>query len=130
MKHPNPKYQRKQEEFLKSCPVEHKEYFAANFRIGNAIYVYHEQALSTCDTKLKVYYEEWLQGLPPKIAVQMKELGIKECFSMYPFTRYVNERNDLGLRDWLREHLSKDDFDIYTQSGEDYKGYVPNEVQI
>ena len=130
MKHPNPKYQRKQEEFLKSCPVEHKEYFAANFRIGNAIYVYHEQAFSTSDKGLKEYYEEWLQGLPPKMAVEMKELGIEGCFTMYPFTRYVNERNDLGLRDWLREHLSKDDFDTYMQSGEDYKGYIPNEVQI
>lgn len=130
MKHPNPKYQRKQEEFLKSCPVEHKEYFAANFRIGNAIYVYHEQAFSTSDKRLKEYYEEWLQGLPPKMAVEMKELGIEGCFTMYPFTRYVNERNDLGLRDWLREHLSTDDFDIYMQSGEDYKGYIPNEVQI
>lgn len=130
MKHPSPKCQRRQEEFLKNCLAEQRESFATNFRIGNAIYVYHEQAFSTSDKRLREYYEEWLQGLPPKMAVDMKELGFEGCFSVWPFTRYVNERKDLGLRDWLREHLSKEDFEVYMQSGEDYKGYVQNEELI
>ena len=124
MKHPNLECQRNQEEFLKDCPVEERENFATSFRIGNATYVYHEQAFSTSDKRLKEYFDEWLQGLPPGMAEDMKERGFESCLKIWPFTRYVNERNDLGLRDWLREHLSTEDFETYMQSGEDYKGYI------
>ena len=34
---------------------------------------------------------------------------------MIPFTRYVNERNDIGMRDWMQEHLSPSDFNYWQE---------------
>ena len=115
MKHPNPIYQKSQEDFLKSCPEEEREYHARFFRMGNAMYIYHQQAAFTCEQRLREYYDEWLQGLPAPIAEDMKKRGGEQCKNILPFTRYVNERNDSGLRDWMREHLSQEDYDFFSK---------------
>ncbi len=39
MKHPDPKIQKKQEEFLKNCPPKDREFHARLFRIGNTSYL-------------------------------------------------------------------------------------------
>lgn len=113
MKHPNPTCQKSQEDFLNSCPEEEREFHAQFFRIGNATYIYHEQAAFTCEKRLREYYAEWLQGLPANIAGDMKKKDFEQCKNIFPFTRYVNERNDIGLRDWMREHLSQEDYDYF-----------------
>lgn len=116
MKHPNPKCQRKQEEFLKNCPEEEREEHARFFRYGNAAYIYHQLADEPKNKdSLKLYYEEWLQGLPPKIAKEMKAKGFEYCKTSMPFTRYVNERTDNGMRDWMKEHLSEEDYNYYIE---------------
>lgn len=112
MKHPNPEKQKSQEEFLKNCPEEERELHAQIFRTGNAMYVYHMEAMKVKEKDLIFYYQEWLQGLPPNISEDMKKLGFEYCKTVLPFTRYVNERLDNGLNDWLREHLSKEDFEF------------------
>lgn len=114
MQHPDPECQRKQEEFLRNCPPEEREAHARLFRIGNAAYRYHQLA-NTPKNKdsLKLYYEEWLEGLPGHIATKMKEKGFEVCKGMAPFSRYVNERNDYGMRDWMKEHLSEEDYNYY-----------------
>lgn len=45
----------------------------------------------------------------------MKEKGIDYCRNAMPFTRYVNERNDRGFRDWMKEHLSEEDYRYYIE---------------
>lgn len=75
MKHPNLIYQKSQEDFLKSCPEEEREYHARFFRMGNAMYIYHQQTAFTCEQRLREYYDEWLQGLPAPIAEDMKKKG-------------------------------------------------------
>lgn len=117
-KHPNLSCQIKQDEFLKNCPKGERERLASNFRIGNAIYTYHQQAFSEKDEWLRFYYNEWLEGLPPNIAVHMREYGFDYCKTTLSFLRYVNERKDLGLKDWLKEHLSEEDFLKYQKSDE------------
>lgn len=115
MKHPNTECQKKQEEFLKNCPEEEREFHARLFRYGNAAYAYHQQACSTNEKRQREYYEEWLQGLTPDIATDMKKKGFEQCKKMLPFTRYVNERNDYGMRDWMLEHLSEEDYSYYIE---------------
>lgn len=117
-KHPNLSCQIKQEEFLKNCPESARESLASNFRIGNAIYIYNQQALSEKDEWLRFYYNEWLEGLPPNIAVDMRRHGFNFCKTVLPFLRYVNERKDLGLRDWLKKYLSEEDFVNYQKRSE------------
>ena len=48
----------------------------------------------------------------------MKILGFEACRTMLPFTRYVNERNDIGMRDWMKEHLSSSDFNYWQKLSE------------
>lgn len=116
MKHPNPECQRKQEEILKNLPQKEREMQARSFRFANAAYIYHQEAgKELSEEKLKVYYEEWLHGLPAHIATTMKEKGTDYCRNAMPFTRYVNERNDRGFRDWMKEHLSEEDYRYYIE---------------
>ena len=116
MEHPNPECRKKQQEFLKNCPPEERELHARLFRYGNAAYVYHQLAKAPQNKdSLKLYYEEWLQGLPPNIAEDMKKKGFEVCRTMFPFTRYVNERADIGMRDWMKEHLSEEDYNYYIE---------------
>lgn len=115
MKHPNLSCQKKQEELLQKCPESERENMACNFRIGNAIYIYHELALAEKTEWLRFYYNEWLEGLPPNIATHMRGHGFDYCKTTLPFLRYVNERKDIGLNDWLKEHLSEGDFMNYLQ---------------
>lgn len=112
MKHPNNNIQKKQEAFLKNCPEEERAFHAALFRIGNAAYIYHQLGTGRTEN-LKLYFEEWLQGLPPKISEDMKRQGFERCQSMLPFTRYVNERNDIGMDQWMKEHLSEEDYKTF-----------------
>ena len=110
MEHPNPTYRKRQADFLSQLPKEEQAYHARLFRIGNATYIYHQQTAMLPDSLLETYYKEWLEGLPAKISQDMKSHGFEACKVMLPFTRYVNERNDIGMRDWMKEHLSEDDF--------------------
>ena len=64
---------------------------------------------------LIITYKERLEGLPPNISRKMRTLGFEACKTMIPFTRYVNERNDIGMRDWLKEHLSASDFNYWQE---------------
>lgn len=116
MKHPVKEIQENQDEFLANCPAERREFHARIFRTGNAAYVYHQQAHKTDEKRLREYYAEWLEGLPPHISADMKERGFEYCKAALSFTRYVNERNDLGMRDWMKEHLSEEDFKYYMEA--------------
>lgn len=43
------------------------------------------------------------------ISADMEKRGFEECKSFFSFSRYVNERNDYGMR----EHLSESDYEYY-----------------
>ena len=109
MTHPLEKCRKEQEKFLKECTENQREFHAAIFRIGNAAYRYHRLAEETSEKILRSYYPEWLEGLPPGIKDDMKKKGFEECRTMLSFTRYVNERNDIGMDEWMKEHLSDED---------------------
>lgn len=116
MKHPSIECQESQKEFLNRCPEEEKEYWTKMFRIGNATYIYHDRTVSFSNKQLKLYYSEWLEGLPENIRVDMETKGFEPCKTMLPFTRYVNEREDIGMDEWMKEHLSTEDYEFYKSS--------------
>jgi len=113
MKHPDEETRKKQIEYLNNCKPEERSYHEQMLRIGNAAYVYHSKANETDNVKLEIYYNDWLEELPPPIKEDMKELGFEGCKNVLPFTRYVNERNDEGLDEWMRENLSEEDYREY-----------------
>lgn len=118
MEHPNSEYQKKQKEFLDNCPENQKAFVETNFRIGNAAYIYHQHATSVSEKNSRLYYQEWLQGLPAEISSAMKIKGFENCRTMVPFMRYINEREDIGMTEWMKEHLSEADFNHYQKSNE------------
>jgi len=113
MIHPNPLNQKNQRDFLLQCSPTEREYHASIFRIGNAAFVYHQLASETSLTKLKSFYLEWLEGLPSNIRKDVEKKGFEKCRTMWPFARYVNERNDVGMDEWMKKHLSDEDYDFY-----------------
>ena len=117
MKHPDPKIQINQDNFIKQCSDETKEYHERLFRMGNAAYIYHQQARLT-NKFSEEYFHEWLEGLPNNIKNEMQKKGFEACKTMLPFTRYVNERCDIGMDEWMKKHLSNEDFKAWHDTGE------------
>ena len=119
MKHPDPKCQEAQDEFLRNCPPEDREFHARVFRYGNAACWYHQLANTPRnEDSLKLYFEEWLEGLPANIAADMKKRGLEYCKSVISFTHYVNERTDIGLEEWMQTHLSEEDYNAFKKANE------------
>lgn len=119
MEHPDPRIQQNQADFLSEIPEDKKAYHERLFRIGNATYVYHQLAYAqNNDKQLESYYHEWLKGLPANLANEMQTKGFQYCKTIWAFTRYVNERNDIGMSEWMKEHLSVGDYEYYNEEGQ------------
>lgn len=43
----------------------------------------------------------------------MKQQGLAICKTALPFLRYVNEREGIGMDEWMKEHLSEEDYEYY-----------------
>lgn len=118
MEHPNSKCGIARAEYLSRLPEEERENKAREIGIGNASYIYHQQAFPIQENRLIMYYKEILEGLPSNISRQTRTLGFEACKTMIPFTRYVNERNDIGMRDRMKKHLSASDFNYWLELSE------------
>ncbi len=111
MKHPNKEQQENQKKFLETIPEEQREEHALLLRFGNASYSYHQgaQALEPSEDD----YKEWLEGLRENIRRDMEIKGFEGCKGVVSFTRYVNEKNDIGMLEWMKNNLSAEDFKAY-----------------
>lgn len=116
MKHPNSDIQKRQDQFLDNCSDEDRPFHAQLFRIGNAAYRYHQKA-NADEEFTKKYFFEWLEGLPSGIKKDMEIKGFEACKSILSFTRYVNERRDIGMDEWMKEHLSQEDYTGFKNPG-------------
>lgn len=97
--HPQEAVNKRQEEFLQKCPKESKRFHELLFSYGNATFRYHDQAKSYQPTETD--FQEWIAGLPENIARTMCAKGFEGCKSVLSFTRYVNEKNDNGMEDYI-----------------------------
>ena len=113
MEHPNKEQQENQKLFLDNLPEEEREEHAQLFRFGNAAYIYHQQANEFEPTE--VDFEEWLEGLPEAISNDMKAKGFEKCKGVVSFTRYVMEKNDIGMVQWMKSNLGDKDYQAYTK---------------
>jgi hypothetical protein len=111
MKHPNKEQQDNQKKFLAKLPKDQREEHARLFRFGNASYIYHQEAEELEPTETD--FEEWLTGLPENIRSDMRNRGFESCKSIISFTRYVMEKNDIGMDEWMKQHLSESDYKEY-----------------
>lgn len=111
MEHPNKEQRENQKKFIAQLPEEQREEHARLFRFGNAAYIYHQEANSFEPTKTD--FEEWLIGLPENVQNDMKIKGFESCKGVFSFTRYVMEKNDVGMELWMEQHLSEKDLIEY-----------------
>ena len=61
-------------------------------------------------------FEIWLTGLPENIRNDMKIKGFELCKGVLSFTRYIMEKNDIGMEEWLKNNLTKEDYNEYCKS--------------
>lgn len=111
MEHPNIEQQERQKIFLDSLPENDREEHARLFRFGNTAYRYHSEAKSQEPSEQD--FKEWLEGLPSNIADDMSSKGFDKCRNILSFTRYVMEKNDVGMEAWMKNNLSDEDYNHY-----------------
>lgn len=111
MQHPNKEQRGNQKKLLAELPEELRAEHARLFRFGNTAYIYHQQAEEFEATETD--FKEWLSGLPKDIRNDMEIRGFELCKGIVSFSRYVLEKNDIGMDRWMEQHLSKDDYKEY-----------------
>ena len=121
MQHPNKEQREVQAKFLAQLPNEQRQQHARLFRFGNASYIYHKESAVLHPTEAD--FEEWLIALPEDLQSYMKNKGFELCKGVLSFTRYVMEKNDIGMDEWMKNHLSEDDYKEYCKLIEDVKNF-------
>lgn len=67
---------------------------------------------------LQIYFEEYLEGLPHEgLRRAEKAGGLEKAKRSFPFRRYVLERHDIGMDEFLRMNLSAEDYAFHQASG-------------
>ena len=51
--------------------------------------------------------------IPKNIHKDMEMMGFELSKGVLSFIRYVNEKNDIGMDTWMKEHLTPEDFKVY-----------------
>lgn len=115
MEHPNKKQRKNQARMLAELPEEERESHAQLIRFVNAAYIYHKQAEELEPTEAD--FEEWLEGLPEKMRGDMEMKGFELCKGVFSFSRYVMEKNDIGMEEWMKQNLSEVDYSTYCEIG-------------
>jgi hypothetical protein len=111
VKHPDESCHQRQEAFLASCPADKRRFHELLFTHGNITYRYHQEAKTFKPTEAD--FKEWLEGLPENMRQDMELKGFKACKGILSFTRYVNEKNDIGLEEYVQLHMDPEDFAEY-----------------
>ncbi len=100
VKHPGEEYNRNQEAFLASCPPEERRAHELMLSYGNATYRYHNEARKFEPTEQD--WAEWLEGLAEPMRTASRGMGFDTCKTILSFTRYVMEKNDVGMDEYVR----------------------------
>ena len=111
VKHPLAHCNISQEEFLKNCPEQDRRFNELQFTYGNIAYRYHQEAKELNPTVQD--FEHWLSGLPENMRQSMEAKGFEYCRTIYPFTRHVMEKNDIGMDEYVRQQMDPVDYAEY-----------------
>lgn len=111
VKHPLNHCNLHQEEMIRNLPDEQKDSNELLFSFGNATYRYHSSAHDKEPTIED--YNEWLEGLEQPVKKGMQDRGFESCKTVLSFTRYVVEKNDVGMDEYVRNLMGEQDYDCY-----------------
>lgn len=110
VKHPLEECNRQQEEFISKASEKDRRFHELLFAFGNASYRYYQRTREFEPSLTD--FEEWLEGLPENVRWDMSKRGFEECKTVLSFRRYVNEKNDIGMDEYIRD-LMGDEYQEY-----------------
>ncbi len=113
MTHPDPERNKAQAEFLVHCAPGDRRFHELMFLVGNATYRYHQLAKDLAPTEKD--WQEWIAGLNEPFKSGMIKEGFEKGKTILAFTRYVMEKHDLGLSDYLKENIDPKDLEEFNQ---------------
>lgn len=58
-------------------------------------------------------WKEWIEGLSEPMKSHFKKKGFEAAKDTLSFIRYYQEKNNYGMRDFIRDNMSKEDFEYY-----------------
>lgn len=111
--HPDPVLQLRQQEALDSMPEDGRDLLARMFRFGNLSVRYYQRPEAE---PTEEDFEEWLQGLPANIAAAERKRGFAECRKTFSLRRYTLEKSDVGMDEFMRQHLTEEDYFEWCQN--------------
>ena len=79
-------------------------------RVLRCIADYHKQEPKMLE---KDIFKEWISSLEGPMKSDFTGKGFEQSKTALPFRRYTLERNNQGMRDYMRFHLSAEDFEYY-----------------
>lgn len=109
VKHPIEECNVKQRGFIDNIPDSDKESHSLLFSYGNACYLYHNLEIDPTEQD----YKEWLSGLNGNFKKDMEIKGFDACRGILSFTRYVREKNDIGMEEFIRQKMGEETYQKY-----------------
>lgn len=107
VKHPLEQMNINQENFIQSISEDEREFHELLFSYGNAVYIYHSLDIEPTSQD----FEEWLEGLDEAIRIGMQNKGFENCKSILSFTRYVREKKDIGMDEFVKNKMGIEDYE-------------------
>lgn len=111
VKHPEAHCNLTQETTITKLPEDQRRFQELFYSYANAVYRYHQEAAAHEPTHQD--YEEWLEGLPENVSRGMAAKGFEWCRTVLSFTRYVQEKNDVGQEEYVRELMGEAEYKEY-----------------
>lgn len=111
VKHPDPNCNQGQEAYLAKCPTDQRQFHELLFTVGNISYQYHNESRESNPAESD--FKEWLASLPENIRRDMERQGFEACKGVFSFTRYVNEKNDIGMDEYVQQQMGPEDYAEY-----------------
>ena len=103
-------YNENQLVFLEKLEEPERSEHARLFRIGNVTMRYMNNDEIDFDPT-EEDFENWLLGLPENMQKHFRTDGLEKSKGALPFRRFYMEYNDIGLDEYLKKHLSAEDYE-------------------
>jgi len=113
VKHPDPKCNQQQEAFMTSCLQQHRRFHELLFTHGNIAYRYHSKAHKF--EPIEQDWNEYLEDCQTGFRKIMVDMGFEQGRRVLPFTRYVIEKKDVGMDEYVRRCMDPQDYAAYME---------------
>jgi hypothetical protein len=111
VKHADPKCNQQQEAFMTSCLEQHRRFHELLFTHGNIANRYHSKAYKF--EPIEQDWKEYLESCQPGFRKIMVDMGFEQGRRVLPFTRYVMEKKDVSMDEYVRRHMDPQDYAEY-----------------